>query len=130
MHETAVAQSLVDVICQEAQKRHARPVRAKMSCGQLNAVNDDVLTFAFEAIAQGTPCEGLRLQIEHKPLQGRCRKCGQVFAVDLSKPMCPSCGAEDFELLPDAPLILEEIEFEEGTDDGESERRKESAQRQ
>jgi Zn finger protein HypA/HybF involved in hydrogenase expression len=70
------------------------------------------------------------LQIEHKPLQGRCRKCGPVFTVDLSKPMCPNCGAEDFELLPDAPLILEEIEFEEGTDDGESERRQESAQRQ
>jgi len=118
MHETALAQSLVEVISQEAEKRHAKPLRAKMSCGELNAVNDDVLSFAFGAVAQGTPCEGMELQIEHKPLQARCRACGRVFTVDLSGPECPGCGSQDFELLPDAPLMLEEIEFE-GTDDGE-----------
>lgn len=130
MHETVVAQSLVEAISHEAQARHARPIRAKMSCGELSAVNDEVLAFAFEAVARGTPCEGLQLQIEHKPLQAKCRRCNRVFNVDLSSATCPGCGAEDFELRPDAPLILEEIEFEEGTDDGESERRQESAQRQ
>jgi len=119
MHETAMAQSLVEVISQEAEKRHAKPLRAKMSCGELNAVNDDVLSFAFDALAQGTSCEGVRLEIEHKPLQAKCRVCGRTFAVDWSGPRCPDCGGQDFELLPDAPLMLEEIEFE-GTDDGES----------
>ncbi len=119
MHETAVAQSLVDLIAQEAQNRHARPVRAKMSCGELNAINDEVLSFAFEAIAQGTPCEGMMLEIEHKALQAKCRTCGNVFAVDWANAKCPSCGSGEFELLPDAPLLLEQIEFE-GTDDGES----------
>ncbi|OHB65198.1 MAG: hypothetical protein A2Y77_08290 [Planctomycetes bacterium RBG_13_62_9] len=130
MHETTVAQSLVEAISHEAQKRRARPIRAKVSCGEWSAVNDEVLSFAFEAIARGTSCEGLQLQIEHKPLRAKCRRCARVFDVDLSSATCPSCGAEDFELLPDAPLTLEEIEFEEGTDDGESERRQESAQRQ
>ena len=119
MHETAVAQSLVDLIAQEAQNRHARPIRARMSCGELNAINDEVLSFAFEAIAQGTPCEGMTLEIEHKALQARCRVCGGVFAVDWAKVKCPGCGSGEFELLPDAPLLLEQIEFE-GTDDGES----------
>jgi hydrogenase nickel incorporation protein HypA/HybF len=118
MHETAMAQSLVEVISQEAEKRHARPLRAKMSCGELNAVNDDVLSFAFEALAQGTSCEGMELQIEHKPLQAKCRACGHTFTVDSSDPKCPNCGGQSFELLPDAPLLLEEIEFE-GADDGE-----------
>ena len=54
MHETAVAQSLVELIAQEAESRHAKPIRAKMSCGELNAINDEALTFAFEAIAEGT----------------------------------------------------------------------------
>ena len=87
--------------------------------GQLNVVNDEVLSFAFDAVAQGTPCEGVRLQIEHKPLLAKCRSCGGTFAVELSDARCPDCGGGDFALLPDAPLILEEIEFE-GTDDGES----------
>ena len=119
MHETAVAQSLIEVISHEAEKRRARPIRAKMSCGQLNAVNDEVLSFAFEAAAQGTGCEGMNLQIEHKTLQAECLACSHGFAVDLADVRCPSCGAENFRLLPDAPLLLEEIEFEEGVDDGE-----------
>jgi hydrogenase nickel incorporation protein HypA/HybF len=118
MHEATVAQSLIDVILQEAETRHARPVSAKMSCGELNKINDDVLSFAFEAVAQGTPCEGMTLRIEHKPLQGRCRPCGEVFVIDVSNPQCPDCRGSDFELLPDAPLVLDEIEFER-TDDGE-----------
>lgn len=130
MHEAAMAQSLVEVISQEARSHEGRPVRAKMSCGVLNAVNDDVLSFAFEVVARGTPCEGIQLEIEHKPLQGRCRSCGGVFTVDLSDARCPDCGAEDFELLPDAPLILEQIEFEEGVNDGEGQRRQEDPGRQ
>ncbi len=27
-------------------------------------------------------------------------------------PKCPKCGSEDFDLLPDAPLLLEQIEFQ------------------
>ena len=118
MHEAAVAQSLIEVILQEAEKQRARPVRAKMSCGELNKVNDEVLSFAFEAVAQGTLCEGMTLQIEHKPLRARCKVCGSVFAVDVSNIQCPDCHSGDFELLPDAPLILDEIEFERA-DDGE-----------
>lgn len=118
MHETSVAQSLVEIIAQEAQSRHARPVRAKMSCGELSAINDEVLSFAFEAIAEGTPCAGTKLQIEHKPLEAKCKNCGRVFHVDFASVKCPNCGGDDFELLPDAPLLIEAIEFE-GLDDGE-----------
>ena len=112
MHETVVAQSLVEAICQEAEARQAKPVRAKMSCGVLNAVNDEVVSFAFEAVAKGTACEGAVLVIEHKPMQARCKACNREFPVDLSDARCTFCSAEDFELLPDAPLLLEEIEFE------------------
>jgi hydrogenase nickel incorporation protein HypA/HybF len=89
-----------------------------MSCGELNAINDEVLSSAFEAIAQGTPCEGTKLQIEHKPLEAKCTTCGRTFAVDFSNVKCPDCGGGDFDLLPDVPLLVEEIEFE-GMDDGE-----------
>lgn len=119
MHETAVAQSLIEIIAQEAQNHHGKPIRAKISCGQLNAINDEVLSFAFEAIAAGTVCEGTRLEIEHKPLEAACKTCGHVFAVDFANVKCPNCGSTDFELRPDAPLLLEQIEFE-GLDDGES----------
>jgi len=112
MHEPVVAQNLVDAISAEAEKCGAKPTIAKMSCGELNGVNDEVLSFAFEALAKGTPCEGMVLRIEHKPMQAKCGACGCTFAIALSDARCSHCSSEDFELLPDAPLVLEEIEFD------------------
>jgi len=113
MHEMMVADSLLRIILQQCQGRTGRPVSAQVSCGQLNAINDDILGFALEAIAKGTACEGVRLEVEHKPLQAECLACATVFAVGEGLPRCPSCGGDDFRLMPDAPLVLESIEFEE-----------------
>ncbi len=112
MHETMVAESLLAAISAEAAKQNAKPVNARISCGMLNVINDEILCFAFEAISKGTPCEGMKLEIEHKPMQGRCKNCNESFDVELSQPGCPKCSGQDFELLPDAPLLLEEIEFQ------------------
>jgi hydrogenase nickel incorporation protein HypA/HybF len=113
MHETVVAQNLLETILHESKQQEGRPISAKISCGQLDAVNDDTLNFAFEVIAQGTRCEGMTLQIEHKPVQARCERCNEVYAiVGLAEVRCPHCGRNGFELLPDAPLLLEEIAFE------------------
>jgi len=111
MHEMMVAESLLAAISAEAEKQNAKPVNAGISCGMLNAINDEVLCFAFEAIAKGTDCEGMKLHIEYKPMRGRCKNCNESFDVELSHPICPKCSSGDFELLPDAPLLLEEIEF-------------------
>ena len=113
MHEMMIAESLFTTISDEATKLSAKPVSAKISCGTLNVVNDEALDFAFEAITKGTSCEGMKLQIDHKPIQGKCRNCKASFDIEFSRPMCTRCSSEDFELLPDAPLILEEIEFQE-----------------
>ena len=111
MHEMMVAQNLLAQITDEAIKQNAKPVAATISCGKLNTVNDEVLRFAFEAIAKETLCQGMKLEIEHKPLQAKCKDCSEIFLVEFSKPQCKKCESGDFELLPDAPLILEEIEF-------------------
>jgi hydrogenase nickel incorporation protein HypA/HybF len=112
MHETMVAESLLTIISFESKKQNAKPVSAKISCGMLNVINNEVLCFAFEAIAKDTPYEGMKLEIEHKPIQGKCRNCGETFDFELCRPKCPKCKSDEFDLLPDAPLVLEEIEFE------------------
>jgi hydrogenase nickel incorporation protein HypA/HybF len=112
MHETIVAESLLKTISAESAKQNAKPVWAKISCGTLNAINYEILRFAFEAIAKGTTCEGMRLEIEHKPIQGKCKNCDEIFNFELCQPNCPKCKGKEFDLLPYAPLMLEEIEFE------------------
>lgn len=113
MHETAVAESILQTILQYAQSTNARPLRATISCGQFNALNDEVVQFAFETAAQDTAAEGMTLKIRHVPLQARCKTCGEVFEFDIYSPVCVNCGSAEFNFEPDAPLLLEEIEFEE-----------------
>ncbi len=112
MHETAIAQGLFDAIEKEAVKQKGKPLLATMTCGLLNAVNDEVLQFAFDAICKGTICEAIKLKIIHKPLLGQCKECDKQFDIEITKPLCPHCGSGDFELLPDEPLMLQEIEFD------------------
>ena len=111
MHETMIAESIFAQISDEAAKQNAEPVSAKISCGTLNAINEDVLCFAFEAIAKGTICENMKLNVEKKPLQALCKDCNSNFYIEFSNIKCHDCGSENLELLPDAPLILEEICF-------------------
>ncbi len=113
MHEAVVAENVLSAILAECQTCGRRPLEATISCGQLNVINDEAFHLAFEALAAGSVCAGLRINIEHKPFQGRCRQCDVVFEITLSHAFCPSCKQEDFEILPDAPLLLETIEFEE-----------------
>ena len=75
-------------------------------------VNEEILCFAFEAISKKTICEGMKLQIEYKPIQAKCKNCEQIFEFDVSVLTCPQCKG-NFEILPDEPLILETIDFQE-----------------
>ena len=112
MHEMSVAKGLLTIISDEAAKHNARPIGARISCGTLNPINNEALCFAFDAITKGTSCEGIKLQVEHKPIQAQCRNCNEKFNIEFSSPECPKCGNENFVLMPDAPLILEEIELQ------------------
>ena len=113
MHETAVAGSILKTILENAEQVGAKPVSAVISCGQFNALNDEVMSFAFETAAAGTLCEGMTLNIKHIPLRATCKQCKTTFEFDVYEPTCSQCDSEEFDFEPDAPLLLEEIEFEE-----------------
>lgn len=126
MHEAAVAESILQTIVEHADKLGARPVRALISCGQFNALNDEVMHFAFETAAEGTVCEGMDLQIRHIPLRAQCKACGHTFEFDVYNPKCHSCGSQEFDFQPDAPLLIEEIEFKDPNPDLQTENEKDS----
>ena len=113
MHEMAVAESILHTILEQAEQVDgARPVLARISCGQFNALNDESMRFAFESISEGTLCEGMRLEIRHIPLQARCHACGATFTFDVYQPVCESCHGTHYGFEPDAPLLLEDMEFQ------------------
>ncbi|MHC4555323.1 MAG: hydrogenase maturation nickel metallochaperone HypA/HybF [Planctomycetota bacterium] len=113
MHETAVAESILHTIIEQAEQVNAKPISAIISCGQFNTLNDEVMGFAFETAAAGTVCESMTLNIKHVPLRATCKKCKILFDFDVYNPACSQCESMEFDFEPDAPLLLETIEFEE-----------------
>ena len=112
MHEAIVAQNIIDTVLAQAPKK-GKVVRVVISCGQINALNDEAIKFAFEIAAAGTSCQGAKIKIKHIPLKAICTNCHKKFNFDLYNPKCSKCGKSDFSIGDDAPLLLEEIEFEE-----------------
>jgi hydrogenase nickel incorporation protein HypA/HybF len=113
MHETMVAQSVLKIIITEASKVNAKPLSAKISCGQLNPINEDILNFAFEAAAKNTVCQGMKLNIVQIPLKATCKKCGKTYDFNIYSTVCADCESTEFVIGKDAPLLLEEIDFED-----------------
>jgi hydrogenase nickel incorporation protein HypA/HybF len=113
MHELMVAKSLLAAIAEEVSKHTGKPILARISCGPLHAINDASLVFAFKLIAEGTPCEGVELQIEHKPLKAVCGSCRAAVEIDLHDLRCPSCGDTDLDIEQDQPILLEAMKFQE-----------------
>lgn len=113
MDETAIAQSILESILEEAGKIHKRPLAATLSYGVMRGIDGDLLCQAFTQLAAGTACEGMALHIMEVPVQIRCQSCGAVDAYELSSPACAACGSSSFQFLPDAPILLEDIDFQE-----------------
>ena len=113
MHETVVATSVLEAVLAEAEKINARPLSARISCGQLNPINDEVLNYAFELASKDTPAEGMKLDIIHIPLKAACEDCKKESDFDIYSPDCPHCKSSNIKINPDAPLMLEEIEFQD-----------------
>ncbi|MDH7598887.1 MAG: hydrogenase maturation nickel metallochaperone HypA [Sedimentisphaerales bacterium] len=117
MHEAAIAEALLKTILDVAGGQRGRPLAARISCGQFAAVNPEALCFAFDALAKGTRCEGMRLQVEIRPVEARCSACGRIWTIDDGYSRCPNCSSQQFSLLPEPPLLLESVDFEDKTDE-------------
>ncbi|MDD5459293.1 MAG: hydrogenase maturation nickel metallochaperone HypA [Phycisphaerae bacterium] len=112
MHEAAVAQSIFDTVMAEAQKQKGKPTKAKITCGTFDAVNEEILAFAFSVIAKDTVAKDMKIGVEQKPVMALCRHCKKEFKFDVTSPSCVHCDSNSYNILPDPPLILEQIIFE------------------
>ena len=65
MHELSIAVNLVELACEEKQRRDLPEVRAvRLRLGALAGVVKDALLFSFDVASAGTCIQGAALQIE------------------------------------------------------------------
>jgi hydrogenase nickel incorporation protein HypA/HybF len=98
MHELGIAQSLLEIVEQEARPYEgARVLRIQLRIGKLSTVVPDALRFAFDAITRGGMAEGAALEIVEDPFM-----------------ICPHCGAADVEMVSGRELEIRSMEICDG----------------
>ncbi len=115
MHELSIAQSLLQIVEQEAARHGVEQViRVGVKLGAYSAVVPSALTFSFDLIKKGTVADEAELAIEEVPLQGVCQECGASLD-HMESPIadCPSCGSNKIQLTQGRELTIAFIETAE-----------------
>jgi hydrogenase nickel incorporation protein HypA/HybF len=114
MHELSIAMSLIDVACEEAQRRGVHVVALHVKVGPLSGVVQEALASAYELAREGTPLERARLEIEETSIAIRCSTCRAERPVaSILEMCCAECGAPATEIIAGRELELCALEIEE-----------------
>lgn len=113
MHEMALTESIVDIICEEASKQGFGKVRVvRLRVGALAHVEPEALRFCFDAVSHGTVAEGATLDILRAPGEGWCFDCARTVAMDERFGACPECGGRHVQMTSGDELRIEELEVD------------------
>ena len=93
MHEYAVAKSIIDIACKEAESAGAgRITEIRLVIGELSSIIDESLNMYFGMISKDTAAEGAKLVFKRIPAGFRCRVCRHEFGKPDKGFDCPVCG--------------------------------------
>ena len=109
MHELAIAQSIVEAVCEVA--GDVRVNRVQLKIGGLAGVISDSIRFCFDLCTRATVLEGAELQIEEIAARARCLECSAEFVVENFIALC-ECGSSRVEIVAGDELRITEVELE------------------
>ena len=113
MHEMGIISGVLDVAIRSAQDAGADRVCAvTLSVGEMTEAIPDALQFAFEALSEGTMCEGAQLAVDMIGPRSICLECGEEFDHDRFHRRCPKCESYETTLVSGRELEIASIEVE------------------
>jgi len=112
MHELSIAQNLIELVCDHADRAGESGVRTiHLRLGELSGFRR-ALCFCFDAVARGTICEGARLVIEDVPLTVHCSHCDAVKRPRARYNFrCPTCGMPTPKVVTGWEMQVVAVEF-------------------
>lgn len=114
MHELSIAQSILEIVKDEA-KKHAlgRISKVRLKIGKLTVIEPSSVSFCFDLIAKDSLAEGARLEIESVPITGRCHDCSGEFTLELPFGSCPHCNSLNINIIAGREFYISEIEADD-----------------
>lgn len=114
MHELSIANSILDAVRGEAEKRPgAHVTKVGVRLGPLSGIEPEALSFGFDVLVQGSDLEPLALVIEPVPRRQRCPACDFTFEVTDDNLACPRCARADTKFAGGDELDMAYLEIEE-----------------
>ncbi|MCL1839359.1 MAG: hydrogenase maturation nickel metallochaperone HypA [Propionibacteriaceae bacterium] len=77
MHEYPITCSIIETALEHA--GNARVTKIALVIGEASGIDGESIQIYFEALSEGTPCEGAVLEIESVSPMLRCVSCGALF---------------------------------------------------
>lgn len=111
MHELGIAQDTLSIALAEARRQHAHHIVAmKLRIGDLSGVVSEALQFALEALCEGTPAAGARIEIDRVIPVCYCNRCSREFESRDFSYECPVCGEISLDLRRGKEMDLVSLE--------------------
>ena len=113
MHELGIMTGVMQAVEDSAKQAGAEKVlKITLSVGVMTEAIEDALQFAFEALSEGTMCEGATLEINMVPPISVCAECGNEYEHDRFHMLCPECGSSFTQLIQGKELQIDSIEVD------------------
>ena len=113
MHEMGIISGVLDAVNASAADAGAqRVLTVNLRVGVMTEAIEDALMFAFEALSEGTLCEGAALVIEWVQPASVCLECGHEFNHDRFHRTCPQCASYETAIVAGRELEIASIEVD------------------
>lgn len=111
MHEFSLAKSLLQV-AERHRPAGAQVLTLRVQAGPLQAIEEQAMQWAWQAVRQETPFSHAELQLELLPWSLRCLECGREWQAPSWDAPC-ACGAGCSSPVGGNELLLTEMELQE-----------------
>lgn len=110
MHETGIADAIIDALRQVQAERKAPIRRATIRLSELSGISPEHLAEHFREAAEGTEFDGVCLETEVHGIMAECAECNAVVEASEDLDACPECGNRDLTLHTDSAIKLVSVE--------------------
>lgn len=113
MHETGIAQSILEIAIKTALENGAKKINnVAVKVGKMNAIDEASLRFAFDALKAETIAENATFEYIDIPLTGKCEECGYESELEGYFVLCPKCSSGRVSILTGNELEIAYIDID------------------
>ena len=116
MHELSIAQNMIEIVKDHAEKLHATRVsEVELDIGTISGVIPETLEFALDIAVKGTIMEGAKIKMNIFNAKAKCLSCEKDFEVEDIYTLCPHCSSLQFDIIQGKELKVKSIKIEDNS---------------